>query len=356
MSRSSTVADFRSDTVTRPTPEMRRAMAECPVGDDVFGDDPTVNELERFAAALFGKEAALFCPSGTMANLIAILVHCRPGEEAIVEERSHTFNSEQAGAARFGGVQLRPLRGDARGALDPGEVARAIRPRESLHHQPRTALVCVENTHNFAGGRVVPLERVRAIAEAARARGARLHLDGARIMNAVVATRVPAREWAAPFDTVACCLSKGLCAPAGTLLLGDGATIAEARRARKPLGGGMRQAGVLAACGLIALRDMVARLAEDHENARALGRGLAAVPGLRVDAESIETNMVFVRHEGGDAAEARFVAALRERGVLAVPLPGLGVRFVTHRDVGAAEVGRAIEAAREAVAAVGARP
>jgi threonine aldolase len=327
---------------------MRRAMAECPVGDDVFGDDPTVNELERDAARLFGKEAALLFPTGTMANLAAFLVHCAPGDEAIVEERSHSLNAELGGAARFGGVLLRPVRGDERGAFDPRAVAAAM--RKASFQTGRTALVSIENTHNYSGGRVVPLERIREIAALARGRGARLHLDGARIMNAVVASGIPAETWAALFDTVACCLSKGLGAPAGTVLAGTADAIAAARRIRKALGGGMRQAGVIAACGRIALRDMVARLADDHENARRLARGLAEVPGLRVDLEAVETNMVYVRCAGGPEAEARFAAALQERGVLAVPVGAFGVRFVTHFDVGPADVERAIEAARESAA------
>jgi threonine aldolase len=352
---SAPASDFRSDTVTRPTPAMRRAMAACEVGDDVFGDDPTVQALEAAAAERFGKEAGLFLPSGTMANLAAFLVWCRPGEEAIVEERSHTLTSEQGGAARFGGIQLRALASD-RGAYDPAAVAAAIRagsgaasPVERLH-QARTALVSIENTHNFHGGRIVPLDAVHAIAAAAHARGARVHMDGARIFNAVVATGIEPRAWAEPCDSLMFSLSKGLAAPVGSVLVGPRGFIDEARRARKALGGGMRQAGVLAACGLVALGEMVERLAVDHENARRLGEGLARLRGVEVDPAAVETNMVFCRFPAGPEAQAAFVARLRERGVLCSSLGSLGVRFVTHCDVGAADVARALEAAREALA------
>jgi threonine aldolase len=346
------ISDFRSDTVTRPTPAMRRAMAECEVGDDVFGDDPTAIALEREAALRFGKEAALFFPSGTMANLAAFLVWCRPGEEAIVEERSHSLNSERGGAARFGGIQLRALASD-RGAYDPEAVARAIRggggPVERLH-QARTALVSIENTHNFWGGRVIPLENVRAVAAAARARGVRVHIDGARIFNAVVASGIEPRAWAEPVDSLMFSLSKGLSAPAGSVLVGSREFIEEARLVRKALGGGMRQVGVLAACGIVALRDMVERLAEDHANARRLAEGLARVPGIDVEPASVETNIVIVRLRAGPEAHGPFVARLRERGVLCASLGTIGVRFVTHCDLGREDVERAIEAARAAAA------
>ncbi len=334
---------------------MRRAMAEAEVGDDVFGDDPTVARLEAESARLFGKEAAVFLPSGTMANLVALLVWCRPGDEAIVEERSHSFNSEQGGGARFAGVQLRPLRGDERGCLDPGQVAATVRggPGSSATermHQPRTSLVAIENTHNFAGGRVQPLERVRALVAVARERGLKVHLDGARIWNAVVATGVGAAAWAEPCDSILFSLSKGLCCPAGSVLVGGRGFVDEARRARKVLGGGMRQVGVLAAPGLVALKDMVARLADDHANARALAEGLARVSGIDVDPAAVDTNIVIVRLAPASAvSHARFAERMRERGVLCVALGALGVRFVTHHDVTREDVERAVAAAREAV-------
>jgi threonine aldolase len=347
------IADFRSDTVTRPTEAMRRAMAEAPVGDDVFGDDPTVIELERESARLFGKEAALFVPSGTMANLIAFLVWCRPGEEAIVEERSHSISSEQGGAARFGGVQLRPLPSD-RGALDPALVARSIKggkdasPVERLHNA-KTTLVSIENTHNFWGGRVVPLANVREVARVAYERGVRVHMDGARIFNAVVASGVPPHDWATHCDSLTFCVSKGLSAPVGSVLVGAQSFVDEARRARKALGGGMRQAGVLAACGLVALRDMVARLAEDHANAKALAEGLARVPGVEIDPGAVETNIVIFKLRGGVEAQGALAQKLRIRGVWCSPLGALGIRFVTHREVGRGDVDRALEAVRDAL-------
>jgi len=353
------IADFRSDTVTRPTDAMRRAMAEAEVGDDVFGDDPTVIALEKEAAKVFGKEAALFLSSGTMGNLIAFLVWCRPGEEAIVEERSHSVMSEQGGAARFGGVLLRTVEGAA-GALPVAEVAAMIRggpgasPVERLH-SPRTALVCVENTHNFWGGRIVPLENVRALGDLCKARGVRLHMDGARIWNAVVATGVEPRAWAAPCDSLTACLSKGLSAPIGSVLVGSRAFIDEARRARKALGGGLRQAGVIAAAGLTALREMVGRLQQDHHNARLLADHLAKIPRVEIDPSTVETNIVFFRLRpsapGADtlAEQAALVARLKERGILASSLGALGVRLVTHREVGREDVLRALEEIRAAL-------
>jgi threonine aldolase len=333
---------------------MREAMARARVGDDVFGDDPTVAELEAESAARFGKEAGLFVPSGTMGNLIAFMVWCRPGDEAIVEERSHSIMSEQGGAARIAGVQFRALDSD-RGAMTASVVARTIRggegasPVERLH-AARTACVSIENTHNFWGGRVVPLENVRTIAALARERGVKVHMDGARIFNAVVATGIAAADWAAPCDSLTFALSKGLSAPIGSVLVGSRAFIDDARRARKVLGGGMRQVGVIAAAGLVALRTMVDRLAEDHANARRLAEGLATVKGVEVDAAAVETNMVFFQVRGGAAGASALAGRLRERGVLCSALGPLGIRFVTHREVSAADVDRAIEEVRRALA------
>jgi threonine aldolase len=332
---------------------MRKAMAEAPVGDDVFGDDPTVIELEREAAQLFGKEAALFVPSGTMANLIAFLVWCRPGEEALVEERSHSISSEQGGAARFAGVQLRPLPSD-RGAFDPALVGRSIRggagasPVEKLHNA-KTTLVVIENTHNFWGGHVVPLENVRSVARVAYDRGVRVHMDGARIFNAVVASGVRPHEWATHCDSLTFCVSKGLSAPVGSVLVSSQAFVDEARRARKVLGGGMRQAGVLAACGLVAIREMVPRLAEDHANAKALAEGLARLPGVEIDPASVETNIVIFKVRAGLEPQSALVQKLRLRGVWCSSLGALGIRFVTHREVTREHVDRALEAVRDAL-------
>ncbi len=346
------VADFRSDTVTRPTDAMRRAMAEAEVGDDVLEGDPTVERLEAEAAAAFGKEAGLFTPTGTMGNLIALKTWCRPGDEVLVEALSHTYNNEAGGAADLAHVMTRTLP-SARGLLDPDLVARVIRP-ESLH-SPRTALLCLENTHNFHGGAVVPLERSRALAAVARARGVAVHLDGARLWNAVAATGVPARAWGETADTIQFCLSKGLGAPVGSVVVGPKDWIGRARRVRKALGGGMRQAGVLAAAGLLALREGPGRLHEDHARARRLAEGLAALPGVACDPAACETNIVFARAaapgpDGGVAAHEAFARALEDRGVLAFAIGDLGVRFLTHREVDDADVDRALAAAAEAAA------
>lgn len=342
--RGRTVADFRSDTVTRPTPAMRRAMAEAEVGDDVFEDDPTVAALERRAADLFGKEAGLFVPTGTMGNLAAIACHTQPGEEVFVEALSHAYNNEVGGAARFAGVLTRTLDSD-RGLLDPEVVRRFARPA-SLH-SPRTALLIVENTHNFWGGRVVPLAHLGALHAVAREKGMAVHVDGARLFNAAVATGTEPRAWGARCDTLQLCLSKGLGAPVGSLLLGAAEWIARARRVRKTLGGGMRQVGVLAAPGLLALEEGPKHLAADHARARRLAEALADVHGCLVDPAACETNILFVRTTAGPASYGPLAAGLEARGVLAVALGDLGVRFVTHRDVDDADVARAVAAVRE---------
>ena len=346
------VADFRSDTVTRPSPAMRRAMAEAEVGDDVFEDDPTVQRLEARAAEAFGHAAGLFLPTGTMANLVAIMTHARPGEEVILEARAHSYLNEVGGAGRVAGVLTRTLSGE-RGALDPDEVRRAILAGNL--HNPRTALLCLENTHNFAGGAVVPLARLQALQAVARARGVAVHLDGARIWNAVAATGVGPREWGACCDTLTFCLSKGLGAPVGSVLVGPREWIAQARRHRKLLGGGMRQVGVLAAAGLVALEEGPPRLAQDHALARRLAEGLARIPGAVIDPRAVETNILFLRLQAGPEACAPVVEGLKEAGVLAVALGELGIRFVTHREVDAADVDRALEALGRIVPAVSAR-
>ncbi len=333
------VADFRSDTVTRPTPAMRRAMAEARVGDDVLGDDPTVKELEAEFAATLGKEAAMFVPSGTMANLCAVLTWCTPGCEAVMEEGTHTFRYEGGAACRFGGIQIWTFR-RPNGVPEVEDFALRLRRPDDVH-QPRTRLFVVENTHNIAGGRVVPRARLAAIGELARAKGVRFHLDGARLFNAAVALGEDVRDLAAPADSVMCCLSKGLGAPVGSLLAGPADFVAEARRARKALGGGMRQSGVLAAAGLIALREGPARLAEDHARARRLDEALASMPGLSVDPAAVETNMVMVRAAGGRAGD--YVAALAARGVLVLAVKPDLLRFVLHRDVGDEALARAID-------------
>src|SRR5438309_4473017 len=269
---------------------MRRAMADAELGDDVFGEDPTVSRLEARAAELMGKEAALLVPSGTMGNLIGLLVNARAGQEVILEAESHVFFYEGAGSAIVGGIQLRPLPG-RRGVLSPEQIQGALRPRSDVH-QPPTAAVAFENTHNRHGGAVWPLEALRAASATAREHGLAVHLDGARIFNAAIAAGVPARTIADCADTVSFCLSKGLGCPVGSVLTGSAEAVTAGRRWRKMLGGGMRQAGVLAAAGVFALEHMVDRLAEDHENARVLAEGLAGLPGLRCDLDGVQTNIV----------------------------------------------------------------
>jgi threonine aldolase len=324
--------DLRSDTVTRPTPAMRRAIAEAEVGDDVHGEDPTVRRLEDLAAERLGKEAALFVPSGTMANLLAVRAQTQPGDLVLAAEGAHVLLYESGGAAAVAGVQIRTL--GSGGLFEPADVHAAITP-DDAHFAP-TRLVCVENTHNRGGGRVFPLKLLREVAAAARQHGLRLHLDGARLFNAEVASGVPAASWAEPFDTVSFCLSKGLGAPVGSLVCGDLATLRRIHRLRKMLGGGMRQAGVLAAAGLFALEHHVERLAEDHANASRLATGLEKL-GLEVDPRP-ETNLVFFRVSD----PLGFLRATRARGVLIDPVEEGRFRAVTHLDVSTRDVDEAL--------------
>jgi len=320
--------DLRSDTVTRPTPAMREAMARAEVGDDVYGEDPTVNRLQAAAARLLGKPAALFVPSGTMGNQASLHACVRPGDVVLAGEGAHLLLFESGAAAALSGVQVQTLgRGGFFGAAD---VIAAVNPREA-HYAP-TRVVAVENTHNRSGGRVFPLAAIREVAAAARERGLHLHLDGARLWNAVVATGTPAAAWAAPFDTVTVCLSKGLGAPVGSLVCGSAETIERVHRARKRFGGGMRQAGILAAAGLYALEHHIDRLAEDHANARRLAQGLAEL-GFHVD-PAPETNMVMF-----DVADTgAFRAAARRHGLLINPIAEGRFRAVTHLGVSAGDI------------------
>ncbi len=329
--------DLRSDTVTRPDEGMRRAMYEAEVGDDVFGEDPTVRRLEETVAALLGKEAALFVPSGTMGNQLALKVHTRPADEVIVERTCHIFNYESGAPGLLSGVVLHPLDGD-RGVLTAEQVEAAIRP--VYDWTARTRLVCLENTLNQAGGRVYPLEAIDAIGEVVRRHGLRFHLDGARLWNATAATGIPEETYAAPFDTVNVCFSKGLGAPVGSALVGPCDLIAEARRYRKLFGGGMRQAGILAAAALYALAHHRPALAEDHAKARRLAEGLAAVPTFHLDPALVETNIVLFDVVDGDAPSV--LAALREEGILMVPFGPATVRATTHRDVSMEDIEQAI--------------
>jgi threonine aldolase len=340
--------DLRSDTVTLPTEEMYEAMRTAPVGDDVLGEDPTVRRLEEAAAARLGKEAGLFFPSGTMANLAALLAHTRRGDEVILEAESHIVYYEAAGLAVAGALMPRPLPGRY-GALDPDQVAEAIRPDDV--HFPRTGLVCLENTHNRAGGTVISLEQTRAVCAVAHAAGIPVHIDGARIFNAALALGLDAATLVADADSVMFSLSKGLSAPVGSVLVGSRAFIAAARRARKLLGGGMRQAGVIAAAGLVALERMVDRLVEDHAHARLLGERLAAVPGVAIDLATVQTNIVRFSTAPCGLEAPQFVARLREHGVLAGARDRWTIRMVTHRHITAADVEAAAEAVRAVAAA-----
>jgi threonine aldolase len=331
------VVDLRSDTVTRPTPEMRDAMARAAVGDDVFGEDPTVNELQRQAAALFGKEAALFVPTGTMANLVALLAQTRPGDTLILSEDAHPYNFESGNLAMVGGVLTRTIRGQC-GIISAEQVAANIIQTEDAHFSP-TTMVSIENTSNRGGGAIYPLETVAAIGALARERGLRLHCDGARIFNAVVETGVAPAAYAAHVDTLSFCLSKGLGCPAGSLVLGDKAAIQRAHRYRKMLGGGMRQAGILAAAGLYALGRHVDRLREDHRRAREFRRAIEGLPGLEFPIPS-PTNMVYIQ-----VPDARGLAKrLADLGVLVHPTGPSMIRTVFHLDVTDGGLTRAVEA------------
>ncbi|HSJ25118.1 MAG TPA: GntG family PLP-dependent aldolase [Longimicrobiales bacterium] len=339
MSERDDVIDLRSDTVTRPVPEMRRAIADAIVGDDALGDDPTVRRLERRVADLLDKEAALFFPSGTMANQAALLVLTRPGTEVVCEATCHLVDWELGGAAANAGVQLRGVHGPG-GILTPELVAAAIRPKAQLVVQ--TSLVSLENTHNGAGGRVTPLETMRALFRVAQDAGVRLHLDGARLWNAAAATGVPMAEFAACADTVMVALSKGLGCPAGSLLAGPAPLIEQARIARRRLGGAMRQAGILAAAGLYALDHHRERLADDHQRARTLARLAAHVPGLRV--VDPETNIVMMDVTKPGLSAADVVREMEAHGILITAFTPTRVRAVTHLDVDDDGVRRAAEA------------
>ena len=331
--------DLRSDTVTKPSDGMRQAMAAAEVGDDVYGEDPTVNRLQETVADLLGKEAGLFVPSGVMANQIGIKVHTQPGDEVIVERQSHIFNYESGAPALLSGVQLGALDG-AGGLLEADQVESALRPAGDAF--PRTRLVCVENTANKPGGVTYSLKRIEALAAVARAQGLRLHLDGARLWNAAVATGTSEKAFAAPFDTAWVALSKGLGAPVGSVLVGSEEDMVAARRYRKIFGGGMRQVGLLAAAGLYALEHHRPALAEDHKKARRLAEGLAALPAFEIDPGRVETNIVMFDVADGEAAPV--VEALREEGVLVGAFGPRTIRATTHRDVSMEDVEQALDA------------
>jgi threonine aldolase len=346
----SRTVELRSDTFTLPTESMRRAMAAAEVGDDVWDEDPTVHRLQERAAEMVGKEAALFVPSGTMGNLCALVAHTQRGDEVILDSESHIVHSEVAGGAVVGGLQFQALHA-TEGRLRPEQVVAAI--RESDIHQPPTGLVCLENTHNRAGGICLSARQTAVLADVAHARGIPVHLDGARIFNAAVAQGVPATELTAPVDSVMFCLSKGLSAPVGSLLAGPSDFIERARRVRKLLGGGMRQAGVIAAAGLCALTEMVPRLADDHANARLLAEGIAGLPGIALELDRVETNMVFADCRPPLTAQ-RFIELCEARGVKLDRATTQRVRLVTHRGVSRDDIMFAIQAITEVLRQPGA--
>ena len=342
--------DLRSDTLTLPTPAMRAAMARAEVGDDVYGEDPTVNRLQEMAAVMMGKEAGLFVPSGTMGNLAAVLAHCRRGDEVIVGDKAHTFLYEAGGVSALGGVHSHQLPNQPDGSLKMEDIEAAIRPDDA--HFPITRLICLENTHNRCGGTYQTVEYARAVGEFAHSRGLLVHLDGARIFNAAVAQGVKAKDLAAPVDTVTFCLSKGLCAPVGSVLCGAREFIAKAHRIRKQLGGGMRQAGILAAAGIVALETMVDRLGEDHARARKLVEGLRTVPGLVLDEGAPATNMVFLAlADSVPFTGKEVVDKMKARGVLIGAFGERRFRLVTHYWIDDQGVEKAIAVFRVALAA-----
>ncbi len=337
--------DLRSDTVTQPTASMRQAMHTAEVGDDVFGEDPTVMDLEERAASIADKEAAVFVPSGTMGNQIAIAVHTSPGHELICEQHSHVMLYEMGMLARFSGCVARSI-ATSDGILDWESIAPLV--RGSSNHFRGTGLIEIENTHNYAGGRVYPLETLRSIFAHAREKGIPVHMDGARVFHASAALQVPVREVAAHTDSLMFCLSKGLGAPVGSVLTGTEAFIREARLIRKALGGGMRQAGVLAAAGIVALKESLPNISRVHADARFLARELAAVPGIAIDPEQVETNIVVFDIAGTGLSNEQFLGALRESGILALGLGPGRIRMVTHQDLFRVDCQAAADAVRRA--------
>jgi len=333
--------DLRSDTVTQPTRSMRRAMAEAEVGDDVFGEDPTVIQLEEMAAERIGTEAALFVASGTMANIVCQLAHCQRGDEMILGDQAHMFFYEQGGSSALGGIHPRPVPNLPDGRLSEKAIESAIRTDDV--HFPVTRLIALENTHNRCSGNPLPLEYMHAMGALARRNGLKLHVDGARIFNAAVSLGVGAHDLTADADSISFCLSKGLCAPVGSLVCGSREFIYRARRMRKLLGGGMRQAGVLAAAGIVALEEMVDRLAEDHDNARYLAESLADMSGLRLDPDLVRTNIVFM-DTGAETPAGVMVGALEQEGVRVLPVGPHRIRAVTHHPIRREDIDRTIDA------------
>lgn len=327
--------DLRSDTVTKPTPAMREAIANAEVGDDVYGEDPTVNRLEQMAAELLGKEAALFVPTGVMANQLSIRLHTKPGDEVIVESTAHIIRYEGGSASSLSGVQLCCVQGN-RGILDPDQVAAAIRPRDV--HNPPTTLLCLEQTHNSGGGSVYPMAMIQALVAIARQKGLALHLDGARLFNAVAATGIAAKQYAQLFDTVSFCLSKGLGAPLGSMIVADGDRVTQLRRLRKIFGGGMRQVGVVAAAGIYALEHHIPRLKDDHAHAKRLAELLQSIPSISVDPSQVETNIIVFKVTESGKETNELLAECKHAGVLLNSVGNHAFRAVTHFDVSAQDI------------------
>jgi threonine aldolase len=340
------IIDLRSDTVTKPTAAMREAMANAEVGDDVYGEDPTVNRLEARAAEIFGREAAIFVPTGSMGNQIAIKLHTQPGQEVICEARGHIVDWEMAMVSAFSGCHLRTVAGD-RGVLTWDQIRPALAPK--IYYRPQTGLISLENSHNMAGGTVSSPDVYEEIWCGARDSGIPVHLDGARVFNAAAALNIPVADLTSGFSSVMFCLSKGLCAPVGSILVGNRRFIERARSVRKMLGGGMRQAGVIAAAGLIALEEMPKRLHEDHTNARLLAEGVAALPKVDIDLATVQTNIV-IFSVGGVFNVAPLLAELKSRGVLAGSAAAHQIRFVTHKDVDKTACGEALRITAEVLA------
>jgi len=333
--------DLRSDTVTRPTSAMRKAMSEAEVGDDVFGEDPTVNALQEKVANLLGKEAALFVPSGTMANQLSIKSHTQPGDEVIIETSSHPYNFEGGAGAALSGIQFQCLKG-VRGILDASQIEEAIRPAD--HHFPVTKLICLENTHNRGGGSIYPLEKMAEIYRLTKSKGLLLHLDGARLWNASVATGIKPREYAQWADSVSVCLSKGLGAPIGSLVAGSKPFIDRVHRFRKMFGGGMRQVGIIAAAGIYALNHHLERLKEDHHNAKRLAVGLKEFKGVSIDPKHVETNIVIFDVTDTGMTGAQVAEAMKKEGVLIHAFGKTQIRLVTHLDISSEDIEIALKA------------
>lgn len=336
--------DLRSDTVTKPIEEMRKAMYSAKVGDDVFGEDPTVNELERRCAEITGKESAIFVPSGTMANCIAAYVLTNEGDEVIVEQKSHIYNMEVAHLSLISRVLPRPLTSE-KGEIDIDLIKKNIRKRKL--HVPGTSLICIENTHNFWGGKVISPDYAKEVYDLARDHEINFHIDGARIFNASVAYKKPVTEWTKYCDTVMFCFSKGLSCPVGSVLCGDKNVIEEARRARKLLGGGMRQAGVLATCALVALDKMIERLEDDHKKAKRLAEGLSELPGIKINPDEVETNIIIFEFSHPELSVEDFLNKLRENKILALAISPSQIRMVTHKDVDFEDIERVLEVCKK---------